>query len=134
MRTFRVLVVDDHKAWRDLIIEAITQIQGMVVIGEVADGLSAVEQARRLSPDLITMDIRLPHLNGIEVCKQIRAHSPNSKILCISENRLPEIIEEAFRVGATGYVLKSAAATDLLPALKAVLQGKQFVSGSLGIV
>lgn len=134
MRTFRVLVVDDHKAWRDLIIEAITQIQGMVVIGEVADGLSAVEQAKRLSPDLITMDIRLPHLNGIEVCKQIRAHSPNSKILCISENRLPEIIEEAFRVGATGYVLKSAAATDLLPALKAVLQGKQFVSGSLGIV
>lgn len=134
MRTFQVLVVDDHKAWRDLIIKAIGQLQGVVVVGEVADGLSAVEQAKRFSPDLITLDIRLPHLNGIEVCKQIRVHSPNSKILCISENRLPEIVEEAFKVGASGYVLKSAAGTDLLPAVKAVLHGKRFVSGSLEIV
>jgi len=134
MRTFHVLVVDDHKAWRELIIAAIGQLQGIVVVGEAADGLSAVDQAKRISPDLVTLDIRLPQLNGIEVCKQIRVHSPKSKILCVSENRLPEIVEEAFKVGASGYVLKSAAGTDLLRAVKAVLRGKRFVSDSLGIM
>lgn len=131
MRTFQVLVVDDHKAWRALIVEAMGQMEGVLVVGETADGLSAVQQAKRLSPDLIVLDIGLPVLNGIEAIKRIRLDSPCSKILCVSENQAVDIVETALEVGATGYLLKHDAGSDLLTAVAAVLQGKRFVSAGL---
>lgn len=131
MRTFQVLVVDDHKPWRALIVETIGQMEGVLVVGEAADGLSAVQHAKRLSPDLIVLDIGLPVLNGIEAIKRIRADSPCSKILCLSENHALDIVETALEAGATGYLLKHDAGSDLLPAIEAVLQGKRFVSAGL---
>jgi CheY-like chemotaxis protein len=101
------------------------------VIGEVPDGLEAVKKAQELQPDLILLDIGLPALNGIEAARRIREVSPRSKILFVSENRSRDVTEEALRAGAGGYVVKSDAATDLLPAVQAVLQGKRFVSASL---
>ena len=103
----------------------------MQFVGEVSDGLEAVQQAQQLQPDLILLDIGLPTLNGIEAARQIRQVSPKSKILCISENRSPDIVEEALGTGARGYVVKWDAGSELLPAVKAVLQGKPFVSASL---
>jgi CheY-like chemotaxis protein len=101
------------------------------VIGEVSDGLEAVQQAQQLQPDLILLDIGLPSLNGLEAARQIRKVSPGSKILFVSENRSKDIVEEALSVGAGGYVLKSDAASELLPAIDAVLSGKQLVSTCL---
>ena len=101
------------------------------VIGEVSDGLEAVQKAEELQPDLILLDIGLPTLNGIEAARQIRKVSPGSKILFVSENRSVDIAEEALSTGAGGYVVKSDAAGELLPAVKAVLEGKRFVSASL---
>jgi CheY-like chemotaxis protein len=99
----------------------------------VADGSEAVQKARELQPDLILLDIGLPSLNGIEAARRIRSVSPNSKILFVSENHSSDVIEEALRTGALGYVVKSDAASDLLLAVEAVLQGKRFVSASVSV-
>ena len=104
----------------------------MQIIGEATDGLEAVQKAELLQPDLILLDISLPSLNGIEAARRINELSPKSKILFVSEDLSWEIAEAAFRTTALGYVVKSGAARELLPAVKAVLQGKRFVSGSLG--
>ena len=127
----RVLVVDDYKPWCHFVTSELQKHPEFQVVGEVPDGLEAVRTAQELQPDLILLDIGLPTLNGIEAAKQIRQHAPNSKILFVSENRSADIAGEAFSTGAGGYLVKSDAKTELLPAVKAVLQGKRFVSAGL---
>jgi DNA-binding NarL/FixJ family response regulator len=129
--SIRVLVVDDYEPWRRFFSTALQKQPELQVIGEVSDGLEAVQQAQQLQPDLILLDIGLPSLNGIEAARKIRELSPTSKILFVSENRSVDIAEEALSTGAGGYVVKSDAASELLPAVDAVLKGKRFVSASL---
>jgi DNA-binding NarL/FixJ family response regulator len=128
---FRILVVDDYQPWRRFAISALQEQPGLLIVGETADGLRAVEQARELRPDLILLDISLPTLNGLEAARRIRQHSSHPKILFCSQNLSTEIAEKAFRTGAAGYVVKSDAASDLLSAVTAVRQGRRFVSRSL---
>ncbi|MGE5734996.1 MAG: response regulator transcription factor [Acidobacteriota bacterium] len=127
----RVLVVDDYKAWHHFVSRQLQEQPELQVIANANDGVEGVEQARQLQPDLILLDIGLPRLNGIEAARQIRQVSPKSKILFTSENRSREIAEEALSTGAKGYVVKSDAGKELLPAINEVLRGKQFVSASL---
>jgi DNA-binding NarL/FixJ family response regulator len=127
----RVLVVEDHERWRHFFSTALKKAPELQVIAEASDGLRGVQKAEELKPDLILLDIGLPTLNGIEAARRIREVSPASKILFISENRSFDIVKEALSTGASGYILKSDAASELLPAVKAVLKGKQFVSASL---
>ena len=127
----RVLIVDDYEPWRRFIRLTLLASEKLQVLGEVSDGLEAVEKAHQLQPDLILLDIGLPKLNGIEAARRIREVSPTSKILFVSENRAWELAEEALRVGTSGYVVKSGAASELLAAIWAVLEGKQFLSPSL---
>lgn len=127
----RVLVVDDYEPWHRFVSNTLKKHPEFDVIQYVCDGLVAVEQAAQLQPDLILLDIGLPTLNGIEAATRIREISPTSKILFVSENRSVDIAEKALRTGSGGYVLKSDAASDLLAGMKAVLEGKRFVSASL---
>ena len=127
----RVLIVDDYEPWRRFIRLTLLADAKFQVIGEVSDGLEAVQKAQELQPDLILLDIGLPKLNGIEAARIVREVSPTSRILFVSQNRASDIVEEALRVGASGYVVKSDAASELLPAVKAVLGGKRFVNASL---
>jgi len=126
-----ILVVDDYEPWRRFVSTTLQKQPKLQVIGEALDGLEAVQKAQQLQPDLILLDIGLPTLNGIEAARRIREVSPKSKILFLSENRTWDIAEEALRTGAGGYVVKSDAAGELLPAVEAVLKGKRFVSASL---
>jgi len=130
-RTIRVLVVDDFEPWRRFACSTLQGQPELQVIGEISDGLEAVQQAQQLQPDLILMDIGLPTLNGIEAARRIYECSPQSRILFISENRSPDVAQAALSNGAGGYVVKSEAAGELLPAIKAVLEGKRFISASL---
>jgi len=118
----RVIVVEDDEKWRHFFSAALQKQPEVQVIGEVSDGLEAVQKAQELQPDLILLDIGLPTLNGIEAARRIRKVSPASKILFISENRSADIAEAALSTGASGYVVKSDAASELLPAVKAVLE------------
>jgi len=129
--TFRVLVVDDYERWRSFVASTLQKQPELRIISEATDGFEAVQIAQQLQPDLIVLDIGLPSLNGIEAARRIREVSPKSRILFLSENRSREIGEEAMRTGALGYVVKSDAASELLPAVEAVLQDKQFVSPCL---
>jgi len=92
-----------------------------------------MRKAKELQPDLILLDIGLPDLNGIEVARRIRDCSPESKILVASGERSPEIVEEAFRSGVHGYVVKGDAGDELIAAVKTVLKGTRFVSASLNL-
>jgi DNA-binding NarL/FixJ family response regulator len=100
------------------------------IVGEAADGLHAIQKSEGLQPDVVLLDIGLPKLNGIEVARQLCAIAPESKILFVSENQCPAVVQEALRGSgcARGYVVKSDAGRDLLPALEAVIQDEQFVS------
>jgi DNA-binding NarL/FixJ family response regulator len=129
--TTRILVADDYEPWRRFVSTTLQKQPELQAIGEALDGLEAVRKAQELQPDLILLDIGLPKLNGIEAARQIRKLSPKSKILFLSENRSWDIAEEALRTGASGYVVKSDAAGELLPAVEAVLKGERFVSASL---
>ena len=129
--TTRILVVDDFEPWRRFVSTTLQKQLTLQLIGEAVDGLEAVQKAQQLQPDLILLDIGLPTLNGIEAARRIRELSPKSKILFVSENRSWDIVEESLRTGAGGYVVKSDASDELLPATKAVLAGKRFVSASL---
>jgi DNA-binding NarL/FixJ family response regulator len=124
-------VVDDYEPWCRFVSTTLQKQPGLQIIGEAVDGLEAVQKAQQLQPDLILLDIGLPTLNGIEAARRIRELSPKSKILFVSDNRSWDIVEEALRTGAGGYVVKSDAAGELLPAVNAVLGGKRFVSASL---
>jgi len=127
----RILVVDDYEPWRRFVLTTLQKQPRLQVIGEAVDGLEAVQKAQQLQPDLILLDIGLPTLNGIEAARRIRELSPKSRNVFASENRSWDIAEEALNTGAGGYVVKSDAPSELLPAVKAVLEGKRFVSASL---
>jgi CheY-like chemotaxis protein len=101
------------------------------VIGEVSDGLEAVQKALELQPDLILLDIGLPTLNGIEAARRIRSLAPKSKVLFLSENYSADIARGALSTGGCGFVIKSDAGIELLAAVDAVVRGMQFVSARL---
>ena len=127
----RVLVVDDFEAWRRFVCSTLQKNPELQVIGEASDGLEAVHRAKELQPDLIVLDLGLPKLNGIEAARQIRKLSPESKILFLTQESSADVVRAALDSGAQGYVLKARAGIDLLPAVKAVLENRQFVSSGL---
>jgi len=127
----RVLVVEDYEPFRRYICATLGKNPDFCVVREVSDGLQAVHEAEALQPDLILLDIGLPGLDGIEAARRIRALSPDSKILFVSQESSLDVVEEALSSGAFGYVVKAHAASELLPAVEALLQGKRFVSRGL---
>jgi DNA-binding NarL/FixJ family response regulator len=127
----RVLVVDDFEAWRRFICSALQKNPELQVVGEASDGLEAVHKAKELQPDLVVLDLGLPTLNGIDAARQIRKLTPKSKILFLTQESSADVVQAALDSGAHGYVLKARAVNDLLPAVEAVLEGRQFVSSSL---
>jgi len=133
MPQIRILVVDDYEPWQRFVWTVLGKDPDLKVIGQVFDGLEAVQQAEKLQPDLILLDIGLPTLNGIVAARRIKKISPASKILFVTQNRSSDIAEEALSTGADGYLVKSDALTEMLPAIVAVLEGRRFVTPSLSL-
>jgi len=126
----RVLLVEDFAPLRKLIRAILTKKPGLHVIAEVSDGLDAVQKAVELKPHLILLDTGLPFLTGFDAARLIHKLAPDSRILFVSQESSPDIVQEALSLGASGYVVKTKLASDLLTAVEAVLQGKQFVSST----
>jgi DNA-binding NarL/FixJ family response regulator len=127
----RVLVVEDHERFRRVICDVLQQRADLLVVGEAADGLDAVCQAEALRPDVVVLDITLPVLSGIEVAGRIRARVPDARVMFVTNESSLEVVDQAFRRGAHGYVYKPRVQRDLLPVLDAIIRGGRFVSGGL---
>lgn len=120
----RVLVVDDFEGWRLYLSATLREVPEIQIIGEAADGVEAIQKAQALRPDLVLLDIGLPHLNGIEVARRICDISTECQIIFFSENHSLDVREEALRAGGNAYVVKSESAAELLTAINAVLKRK----------
>jgi DNA-binding NarL/FixJ family response regulator len=122
----RILVVDDFEPWRRTIVSIIEEDPELQVIHEASDGLQAVQMCEELQPDLVVLDVGLPKLSGLEVARRIRVLSPDSKVLFLSVIPSQDVIDEALRIGAFGYIAKADAVRDLLPAMRAALADQEF--------
>jgi DNA-binding NarL/FixJ family response regulator len=127
----RVLIVEDFEPFRQAIRSILGKQGGLQIVGEASDGLEGVRMAEELRPDLILLDIGLPTLNGMEAARRIRSLSPASRIVFVTQESAPAVLEEALNLGAAGYVVKMRIERDLLTAVDTVLNGVQFVSAGL---
>ncbi len=129
MKRPRVLMADDHS----LILAGLRKLveADCEVVGAVEDGRALVEAAQKLRPDLILLDISMPLLNGLEAARQLRCLVPESKLIFLTMHASPTYATEAFQLGASGYLLKRSAASELGLAIKAVLQGQHYLTPSL---
>jgi DNA-binding NarL/FixJ family response regulator len=128
----RIFLVDDYVPFLDFVSSLVHRQPGLRIIGKVQDGTEAIREAGSLKPDLILLDIGLPGLNGIEAAYRIRKIVPRAKIVFLTNDCSPEVVEEALKLGASGYVLKVYAAQDLPSAINAALNGDRFLSRGLG--
>ena len=127
----RVLVVEDSEPFRRFICSTLRKRPELQIVGEASDGLEAVHKVEELQPDLILLDIGLPTLNGIEAARRIGKLAPQSKILFVSQESSADVVQAALALGALGYVVKAHAGSELLAAVEAVCQGRQYLSSGL---
>jgi two-component system response regulator NreC len=127
----RVLLADDHTILRDGIRALLDDQVDMEVIGEAEDGHSTVKLVAKLTPDVVVMDIAMPLLNGLEATRQIQRDYPQVKVLILTMHENEEYIRQVLAAGALGYVLKDAAARDLLGAIRAIHQGEAVLSPAI---
>lgn len=122
----RILMADDHK----LVAEACKSLlePEFEVVGIVTDGRSMVQAASTLKPDVIIVDIAMQYLNGLDAGEQVKRNLPSAKLVFLTMNQATEIAAEAFRRGASGYVLKQSAAEELVLAIRKVTQGDSYLS------
>jgi len=126
--TIRVLAVDDHPLLREGIAALLADETEVVLVGEAADGREAVEQFRKLRPDVTLMDLQMPHLNGVEATMAIRAEFPDSRIVVLTTYTGDVQVPLALKAGASGYLLKSGIRTELLSTIRAVHAGRKVLS------
>ena len=126
MKKPRVLMADDHS----MILAGLRKLVEVEceVVGMVEDGRALVEAAQKLRPDLILLDISMPLLNGLEAARQLTKLVPESKLIMLTMHASPTYATEAFQAGASGYLLKRSAASELNQAIKSVLQGQQYLT------
>lgn len=124
-------MVEDHDPFRRHICSVLDLHPHFQVIGTSDDGPKAVEQAKTLLPDVVLLDIGLPGINGLEAARQIGEAAPLARIIFLTQESSPEVVEEAFSLGAWGYVLKANAGSELIGAMEIVSQGQRFVGRGL---
>ena len=126
-----ILVVEDFELLRRLIFHKLKNELHLNNILGATDGEEGARLAEELKPDLVILDVGLPKLNGLQVAERIRKSTPKSTILFVSQESSEEVVEEAFRVGGAGYVLKTDMEMELAAAIGKVLHGEKYLSRSL---
>ena len=131
--TIRILIADDHAIVRRGLRTLIASEPGMQVVGEAADGVEAVEQARALRPDVLLMDIVMPRQSGLEAIVQIVAHDPQARILVLTSFAEDDKVFPAIKAGARGYLLKDTSPEQLLQAIYAVHRGESSLHPTIAL-
>src|ERR1051326_6159192 len=131
MSCTRILIADDHELVRRGVRAVLEAVEGLETCGEAATGREAGEQAVRLKPDVAVLDLSMPELNGLEATRQIRAAVPQTQVVVLTMHDAEQMMEEALRAGARGFVLKTDAGRELVAAVKAVSCGKPYFTSRL---
>lgn len=126
--SIRVLLVEDHRMVREALCGVLAQVPDIEVVGEAGDAHKALEQAAALSPDVVVLDIQLPDLNGVEVAARLRDAGSKAKVVALSAYSDKRFVTAMLRSGASAYVTKNAAGTELVRAIRAVAEGQGYFS------
>jgi len=132
--TMRVFLADDHEIMREGICALLRKHPEMEVIGQAADGRSAVDMVKQLQPDVVVMDIGMPNLNGIEATQQMVAENPHIKVMALSTHSDGSVVAKMIKAGATGYMLKESAFSELLDGLRTMAEGKTYLCSKISKV
>lgn len=131
MNTIKVLVAEDHTIVRKGLCALLEAEADIDVVGEAENGRQAVEMVEELNPDVVLMDISMPELNGMDATRQLKKKLPDLKIIILSMHSNEEYIIETLRAGASGYLIKRTAPSELIKAIHAAQEGKSFLSPSV---
>jgi DNA-binding NarL/FixJ family response regulator len=124
----RIVIAEDYTILREGLRALLSSAPDMEIVGEAADGQTAIRLVEKLKPDLALMDISMPKMTGMDAIKEIKRRSPATKILVLTVHKTEEYIVSAFQMGADGYALKDASQSELEVAVRSVLQGKRYIS------
>ncbi|HEV9037553.1 MAG TPA: response regulator transcription factor [Puia sp.] len=128
----RLVIVDDHMHVREAWSWVLSQVPGLNVIAQCANGLEAIEAARQLQPDVMLMDIHMNPVNGLEATRTIRGFAPDIKIIGVSVQAERSYVTEMLRSGANGYVTKNSPSEEMVTAIDEVLAGKTYICEEVG--
>lgn len=131
MENIRVAVVDDHRLFRDGIKSMINASEGLQVVGEAEEGLSAIKMVRQVLPDLLLLDLSMPKLGGLSVLMDLKREFPDLKIIVLTIHESDDCVLDVFQAGADGYCVKQARWQELLMAIQEVGAGKTYISPSI---
>jgi DNA-binding NarL/FixJ family response regulator len=126
MKRPRVLLADDHRLLREAFAHLLEP--ACEVVGAVGDGRALLEAAQELRPDIVVLDIAMPLLNGLDAARQLKGSMPEVRLVFLTVSEDPDLAAEAFRAGASGYVLKNSAASELFRAIEEVSRGRSYVT------
>ncbi len=130
----KILIADDHGILRQGICALIKECADMQVVGEADNGLTAVEMARKLKPDVVLMDVTMSGLNGIEATRKIKSEMPEVKVLALTMHAKREIVLDMIKAGASGYILKECKFDDLVNAIKTLTAGQSYLSPQIASI
>jgi DNA-binding NarL/FixJ family response regulator len=126
--TITVFLADDHAVLREGLAFLLAAEPDIDVVGAAANGRDAVARIEHLSPDVAVLDIAMPELNGLEAARRLRQVSPETQVIILSMHNAPKFVTHALQIGVRGYVLKEAASQEVLRAVRAVAEGRRFLS------
>jgi two-component system, NarL family, response regulator DegU len=128
--TIRLMLADDHRMLREGLSRSMSE-HGFDVVGEARDGAEAVNMAQRLTPDVILMDVSMPEMDGVEACRQVRAAVPETKVVMLTMHADQEVLANAIRAGACGYMVKDCSTEEIAGAVRTVFSGEVALSPQL---
>ena len=131
MKTIRILLADDHTVVRDGLRALLEREPDMTVVAEAGDGLESVRLAATEAPDVVLMDLAMPHMNGMEATRRILAADPRIGVVILSMHKDESYVLGALKAGAKGYLLKDSIRSDVIQAIRAVSQGRSFMTGKI---
>ena len=129
--TTTILIADDHPIFRKGLLLLLGEEEDMSVVGEAEDGRTAIDRVRKLSPDVVIMDITMPNLDGIEATRHILSEFPDTKIIALSIHSGKHFVEGMLRAGAVGYLLKESVPEELVKAIRTVMQDEMCLSTAI---
>jgi two-component system response regulator NreC len=131
MEKLRIILAEDHETVREGLKLIVNSQSDMEVVGEAGNGSAAIKLARELSPDVVVMDISMPELNGLKATKKLKQVCPNVKVLTLTRHTDDAYLQQLIQAGASGYVLKQSAPTELIRAIHAVIKGNSYLDPAL---